>query len=464
MLALVVLSICGILSLFIGFVNKKLLLPFALTASLLGLGALAIEWQGTLPFFSAFNNNMLSMNTAANLFSAVILLSAFFIFPFVKRFAQFHESQAAEYYGIILFSLVGALMMCSYEHLLMLFLGIETLSISAYVLAGCDKRNLLSNEAALKYFLTGSFSTGVFLFGVAMLYGATGSFSLSGIQASIAAGAAETHLLAVGVLLLAVALLFKVSAAPFHFWTPDVYEGAPTVFTAYMSTIVKTASFAAFYKLFAGTFGSIAAEWQPLLMGVSLLTLFVGNVTAVFQNSFKRMLAYSSISHAGYLLLALCALGTHSQYSILFYTLAYSLASIAAFGVLISTLGNHRVETYDDFNGLMERNPFLAVVLAVAMLSLAGIPLTAGFMGKLFVFMNVLEQHTIIILVFAVLMSAVGIYYYFRVLFAAFFKKANPSQSSALSLDASVQWSLAILTLLTLALGIAPGLFSRLFF
>ena len=248
----------------------------------------------------------------------------------------------------------------------MLFVGLEVLSVAMYVLTGTDKRSIRSNEAALKYLLMGSFATGILLFGIALIYGATGSFKLSGIASFTSLSLRyqqPSAMLFAGILMVLAGMLFKVSAAPFHFWTADVYDGAPTLFTAFMSTVVKTAGFAALYKLTSVAFAAGYGYWAYVLAGITVLTLLVGNLTALYQDSFKRMMAYSSISHAGYLLLAVLA-GVHgSQSAILFYSLAYSLATVAAFGVLMVVAENtprdgRPDETYEAFNGLGRREPF----------------------------------------------------------------------------------------------------------
>ena len=455
MLPIVLLSVFGIIVLFLGFSKSKdTLLPATLLFLLVTLIANFADWNNQYLYF----NDMLWGNNASMVFSGIVLLSAFLIVALTGGFADEGEAaQPAEYYGIMLFSLVGAIMMISYENLIILFVGVEILSVSMYVLTGSDKRNLRSNEAALKYFLMGAFATGIMLFGMALMYGATGSFVISDIKGIIAVRAwdQQSQLLYVGLLMLLIGLLFKVSAAPFHFWTPDVYDGAPTIFTAYMSTIVKTAGFAALYRLLEGSLAGLQDYWFATLAAITVLTLFMGNITAVYQNSFKRMMAYSSISHAGYLLIALTSLTAQSQNSILFYSLAYSLSTISAFGVLILVSRQQTSNDYDAFNGLSKKNPFLAFVLAVSMLSLAGIPLTAGFMGKLFVFSNAAEKGMIWLLVVAVLASAVGIYYYFRVLIAAYFKDGD---TPAIRIAPFYRVVLVVVTALTLLLGLFPDL------
>jgi NADH-quinone oxidoreductase subunit N len=469
MSAIISLSLFGILNLFLGFArSRKILLPATLLFLVVAFVLNLRDWNEQYLYF----NQMLRSNNLFINFSGIVLLTAFLVVALTRHFGTDNDVNAhpAEYYAILLFSVVGAMMMIGYENLIMLFIGVEILSVAMYVLTGTDKRNVRSNEAALKYFLMGAFATGILLFGIALIYGATGTFNLAGIGGYVH-GAAQagqiSPMLYVGLLLLLVGMLFKVSAAPFHFWTPDVYEGAPTIFTTFMSTVVKTAGFAAIYKLLAGSFGSVFPFWWQTLTFITLLTLLVGNVTAVYQDSFKRMMAYSSISHAGYLLLAVTAKTAGSQEAILFYSLAYSVATVSAFGVLMLVAERRQVEGRDDesyeaFNGLAKQSPFLAFVLAVSMLSLAGIPLTAGFWGKFFVFAAAVERGMTSLLIVAVLTSAVGIYYYFRVLIAAYLKPTG-ADTRPLVLSPLYRTVLLLTTALTILLGVAPGLINSVF-
>jgi NADH-quinone oxidoreductase subunit N len=347
-------------------------------------------------------------------------------------------------------------MMVSYKNMAMLFIGIEIMSVSLYILAGIRKNNFASNEASLKYFLMGAFSTGFLLFGITLVYGATGSFDLDVINQYLVGNfKAVSPLFYTGLILMFVGLSFKVGAAPFHFWVPDVYEGSPSLIMAFMSTVVKTAGFAAFVRLFAGSFAPLHDFWLPPLMVVVCLTLFLGNVTALFQKSFKRMLAYSSISHVGYILFALVNLTSRSSNDVLFYAAAYTFANIIAFAALILVKQKTGGDTFLSFNGLAKRNPFLAFVLTVAMLSLAGIPLTAGFIGKYVMFLNVMDQYKIYLVAFAILNALVGFYYYFRVIAAMYFK-----EGSEVLLTMPVQYKIvmALSLVLTVFLGIYPSL------
>ncbi|WP_266362114.1 NADH-quinone oxidoreductase subunit N [Tellurirhabdus rosea] len=459
MLPIVLLSVFGIVMLFLGFMKSRaVLLPAALLFLLVALGTSFLDWGHSYLYF----RDMLLVNNQTILFSAITMLSAFMVIALSGDFLQDEAAQPAEYYAIMLFSIVGAIMMIGFENLIMLFVGVEILSVSMYVLTGSDKKNIRSNEAALKYFLMGAFATGIMLFGMALLYGAVGSFTITDITAFVSLSRGGISLLLLmGLMLVLIGMLFKVSAAPFHFWTPDVYDGAPTLFTAFMSTVVKTAGFAALLRLLmAVSATSMYDRWWQIVAGITVLTLLAGNLTAVYQNSFKRMMAYSSISHAGYLLIALAALGQQSNGALAFYSLAYSVATIAAFGILLLVAkqrgkDGQRDETYEAFNGLAKQNPLLAFILAVSMLSLAGIPLTAGFWGKFMVFSTAVEKGMVWMLVVAVLMSAVGIYYYFRVVIAMYFRTG---EVTAIRVAPFYRIVLIVATVLTIVLGLAPGL------
>jgi NADH-quinone oxidoreductase subunit N len=468
MFPIVLLSVFGIVLLFLGFLKSKaILLPATLFFLLVAGAANFLDWNKTYLYFG----DMLRTDNLTMVFTAIILGSAFLVVALSGSFMENEEAQPAEYYGLIMFALVGAVMMVGFQNLIMLFVGVEILSVAMYVLTGSDKRNLRSNEAALKYFLMGAFTTGIMLFGMALLYGATGSFTLAGIAAyAVNPQLGLSLLLYVGLLMLLIGLLFKVSAAPFHFWTPDVYDGAPTVFTAFMSTVVKTAGFAALYRLLSISFVGVYEFWWVIMAVITAITLVIGNVTAVYQNSFKRMMAYSSISHAGYLLIGLASLSAQTKQAIVFYSLAYSVATISAFGVLLLVAQQRGTQTisregatgesFDSFNGLARQNPLLGFAMAVSMLSLAGIPLTAGFWGKFYMFSTAVERGQIWLLVVAVLMSAIGIYYYFRVIIAMYFRDGIVEP---IRVAPFYRYVLLAATILTIGLGIAPGLLQGLF-
>jgi NADH-quinone oxidoreductase subunit N len=347
--------------------------------------------------------------------------------------------------------------MVSYSNLAMLFLGIEVLSISLYVLAGSSFHNVFSNEASFKYFLMGSFATGFLLFGIALIYGVTASFDLRVIATGIAAGTGErTAWLYAGILMLIVGLAFKISAVPFHFWAPDVYEGSPTVITAFMSTIVKIAAFAGFYRLFSTCFTTVHDQWADVVQVIAILTLVVSNVTAVYQHSVKRILAYSSVAHAGYLLISLVGLNNISASAILYYVIAYAVASITAFTVLHNVESENEHPVVDSFNGLAKRNPYMAFCMGIALLSLAGIPPLAGFFAKYYIFTVAFESGYVGLVLLAVVTSLIGIYYYFRIIIAMYLKSTERGAILQVPLRHTV--ILAICVLLSVVFGVFPDL------
>lgn len=442
------------------FKFKKLLYPLVLIGILAAYATNFMEWNNNLniPAFS----NMIRFDNVALAFSGVILVTAFFWFILANDY--FEEDHVTDHFALVLFALVGALILTSFSNMTTLFLGIEILSIPMYVLAASRKRDLASNEAGFKYLIMGSFASGFLLFGIALIYGATGSFDLMAIRAFIShANGGLPIFFYAGVLMVLVAMLFKVSAAPFHFWAPDVYEGSPTVITALMSTIVKTAAFAAFMHLFLVVFGGISETWSMVLAVVIALSLVVSNLTAATQHSVKRMLAYSSISHAAFMLMAILAnnRGWASINAILYYSLAYSIGSIAAFTVLYNVSKNKNNSNIQIFNGLGKRHPFMAACMVVAMLSLAGIPITAGFFAKYFVFSVLIGTPFKWLIIVAILTSAVGVYYYFKVIIAMYLKKDESHQE--VSMETSHVLLLALTTLFTIVLGIVPNYIIEIF-
>ncbi|MFZ4263548.1 NADH-quinone oxidoreductase subunit N [Sphingobacterium sp. HJSM2_6] len=452
--AIITLSLLGILVLYLGlFKAKNALLP----VSILGLvAALAFEVCAWNQVAEPLYKGMVLFDHFALSFSIVCISLTILILFLSKEYFKSISDNIAEYYTLILFSLTGALMVCSYNNFAMLFIGIEIMSVALYILVGIRRRDKNSNEAALKYFLMGAFSTGFLLFGITLMYGATGSFDLLAIkQYVIDNPTAISPLFYAGILLLLVGLCFKVGVAPFHFWTPDVYDGAPILITSFMSTVVKIASFAGFLRLFSTVLIPLNEFWTPILLTVVILTLFVGNISALMQTSFKRMMAYSSISHAGYMLFAILSIGPNSASGILTYSIAYGLASIVAFGSLMLLKKHIGSDQFESFNGLGKTNPGLAFALTIAMLSLAGIPLTAGFIGKFIMFSNVMSDYHTVLLVLAAINAAVSVYYYLRVVVHMYFMKQEHEEVLTLSMNYKVVFFIAVL--LTIILGVFPN-------
>jgi NADH-quinone oxidoreductase subunit N len=448
---IITITVTALVVLYAGlFKAKKALLPLTLVGLLTSLAFVVTAWNTNQTYYG-----MMQMDNFALAFTGLTVLGTLFIFLLTQNYFAANSENIAEYFTLILFALAGIVIMVSYKNMSMLFIGLEIMSVSLYILAGIRKTNFASNEASLKYFLMGAFSTGFLLFGIALIYGATGSFDLDVINQYLVGNyKAVSPLFYPGLILLLIGMCFKIGAAPFHFWVPDVYEGSPTLIMAFMSTVVKVAGFAAFLRLFAGTFAPLHDFWLPPLMGIVCLTLFIGNVTALFQKSFKRMLAYSSVSHAGYLLFSLVTLTASSSNNVLVYVAAYTFASIIAFAVLILVKQKTGDDHFNSFNGLAKRNPLTALVLTVAMLSLAGIPLTAGFIGKYLMFVNVMTNYHVYLVAFAILNALVGFYYYFRVIVAMYFKEGNDTD---LQTPVQYQFVLVLSVLITVFLGVYPS-------
>lgn len=423
-----------------------------------GVGALLVsnilETYGTR-FFHVNTYGLMAFDRFALFFITTMLVSVFIFFLLSAKDMEKVGMNYAEYFALIFFIICGMILSASFKSLLILFLGIEIISIPLYILTGSDKRNLKSNEASLKYFLLGSFSTGVMLMGIALLYGARGTFST---EVSLITVMKPTVLMVAGMLLLLFSMAFKVSAAPFHFWTPDVYDGAPTAFTSFMATIVKAAVFIAFIRLFEDAFGPLRQQWEIWIAVIAAATLLIGNITAVFQQSVKRMLAYSSISQAGFMLLALFAMNTEGTEGLLFYTVAYSFATIGIFAVLDKMSD----QSYEGFNGLATKDPLLAGLLTVFLLSLAGIPLTAGFLAKFYMIkVTLATTGGFWLAIFAILMAAVSVYYYFRVIQAMYFRNGDAAKPVT---SGSFRFTLAALAVVVVLLGIFPNLLLNWFY
>lgn len=449
--ALILSAILGVVMMFSSFLlsSKTTVRNVAIGGMVLLIVANLMEFSG-IKFFEINTRGMIAFERFALVFNTIIFASTLIYLLLSAKDMEKVGVNYAEYFALIFFILCGVTLTASFKSLLILFLGIEIISIPLYILTGSDKRNLKSNEASLKYFLMGSFSTGIMLMGIALVYGAKGTFDTATIDAY--SQAAPSALLLGGMLLLIFSMGFKVSVAPFHFWTPDVYDGAPTVFTSFMATIVKAAVFIGFIRLFDQTFGNLQAQWQLFFAVITAVTLFIGNITAIFQQSVKRMLAYSSISQAGFMLLAVYAMNTDAKEGLLLYTAAYSLATIGIFAVLIK-MSDY---TFEGFNGLAKHHPLLAATTTIFLLSLAGIPLTAGFLSKFYMLKAAMATgKNLWLVIFAVLMAAVSVYYYFRVIQAMYFKDGEPQ---SIQVTSAFKWTLVILAALVIVLGIYPNL------
>ncbi|MCB0764437.1 MAG: NADH-quinone oxidoreductase subunit N [Flavobacteriales bacterium] len=454
MSALILISVLGVLVLYMGlFGNKRALAPVAILGLLATLGLFITGWNIELPMFST----MVRFDEFSTWFNGGMIVITILIFLFGIDYYDRMKEHVAEHYTLMLFSLVGAFLLTSFNNLLVLFLGIEILSIPLYVLAGGKRKSRRSGEAAFKYFLLGSFASGFFLMGIALLYGSAASFDLATVRA-YAAGldTAPDMLFILGLFFTAIGLSFKIAAAPFHFWSPDVYEGAPTLVTSFMATVVKMAAFAAFFRFLQMT--AMPTSLGRALLVMTIATLLIGNIVALRQSQFKRLMAYSSIAHSGFLLLALLSESPLTGRVLFYYTFTYALATVGLFIVLtLAKRSANGDENIRIFRGLFRARPWLAIVTMVLLLSLAGIPLTAGFIAKYQVFLLAIGGGFIKTTLFAVVMALVGIYYYVLVIREAF-TPAEESAPMALVVNPLNWLVLSLCGIAVVVFGVLPGL------
>ena len=452
--ALIISAIMGVVMMFSSVLLKQRssVRAFALAGLFVAIVLNVMEMYG-FHLFKIDVTGMMKFDRFSLFFNTIAMSCTFIFFLLSAKEMEKVGLNYADYFALIFFILCGIILSSSFSSLLIIFLGIEIISIPLYILTGSDKRNLKSNEASLKYFLLGSFSTGLMLMGITLIYGNSGSFSMEVIAESISKPDVKPGILLVaGLLLLMFSMAFKVSAAPFHFWTPDVYDGAPTVFTSFMATIVKAAVFIAFIRLFSYAFANVQETWKLIIAIITALTLFIGNITAVFQQSVKRMLAYSSIAQAGFMLMAVLALNGLATEGILLYSTAYCLSTIGLFAILVKM----KDYTFEGFNGFAKHQPLLAAVAVVFLLSLAGIPLTAGFLAKFYMLNAVIAKGGFLwLVIFAVLMAAISVYYYFRVIQAMYFKEG---EAQAIEVSPLFKWIIGFVAALVIVLGVYPQL------
>jgi NADH-quinone oxidoreductase subunit N len=392
-------------------------------------------------------------------FKGIFLVAAALSVLITDQYMHREECNHGELYPLILLATAGMMLMASGTDLMTIFLGLELLSVSLYVLAGFNRANKKSNEAGLKYLLLGAFATSFLLYGMALTYGATGSTKVAGIAEYIARHGQVTNnpMLLYGMALMAVGFSFKIAAAPFHMWTPDVYEGAPTPMTAFMSVGPKAAGFAAFVRVFTIALPALKPDWTPLLWGLAALTMTVGNVIGLYQNNIKRMLAYSSIAHAGYVLVGFTAGNPEGIAGILFYMLTYAFMNIGAFAIviLIGKKGEKNVEV-KDYAGLAYKHPLLAASMAIFLLSLAGLPPTAGFVGKFYLFSSAIKGGYLWLAIIGVLNSVVSVYYYLRVTIFMYMKRPE-EEFDWLIITPPIVLSLSLAVIGVIVPGVVPG-------
>ena len=375
------------------------------------------------------------------------------------RFLRRQDAETGEFHALLLYSIAGQCLMVAANELIMIFLGLEISSIASYILAGYLRDDKRANESALKYFLLGSFATGFFLYGVAFIYGTTGTVNLTAVHAALTGpNAPSPVIVGVAAALMFVGLAFKVSASPFQVWAPDVYQGAPTPVTAFLSAGPKAAAFAIFFRIFMTAFQPIANGWEPLVWISALLSMTIGNFAALMQPNVKRLLAYSSIAHAGYVMVALTARSDVGTAAAMFYLAAYAFMNVGAFAVVSHLSGKgERYQSVEDFAGLGQKQPLTAAMLSIFLLSLIGVPLTGGFFGKFYIFKAALESHLVWLTVLGLLNSAVAAYYYLRLLVAMYMHEPSDAVTNAEPLSPGLSAALILPALGTLVLGIFPS-------
>jgi NADH-quinone oxidoreductase subunit N len=462
MIPLAALFVTGLIALFAAFAKKsQVVIGIVVVGILTTIGLLVREWNN--PYMNMKYQGII-MDKYAIAFSIITLTLTLLVCLVAYDRYKNRLEHVGDYYSLLVFSACGALCLFSFTDLFMLFLGIEILSIPLYVLAGSKKNDLRSNEAALKYFIMGAFATGILLFGMTLIYGSTASFNVNTISMIASTQEHMPSMFYVGVIMMLCAFCFKVGAAPFHFWSPDVYTGSPTIITSFMATVVKIAAFGAFMKLFFSCFGMATSYWAPTLAVIAGLTMTIANITAVFQDNFKRMLAYSSVAHVGYILMALVA-SNHalSVFNLMFYLVSYSLATLLIFTVYMRVKDHAAHEGVSAFNGLGKSQPWMALAVIIGIVSLAGIPPTAGFFGKYFLFANVFNDYPWLVIV-AILNSTISIYYYFKVVIAMYFTEADGNATPVSCLPTINAVVVVICSLGVISLGVLSGLLGKLLY
>ncbi|MDI1257516.1 MAG: NADH-quinone oxidoreductase subunit N [Flavobacterium sp.] len=440
----------GVLCLLFEILNlTKVIVPIVILGLLGILGLNICDYDHGASFY----NNMVVVDNFSVTFSSLFIVLTIFLIAMSHNFYEHHATKISDYIAIKLFLLSGAVSMVCFGNLAMFFLGIEVLSISLYILAASNRLNLKSNEAGMKYFLMGSFASGIILFGICLIYGAIGSFDMAEIQVAATAADVEEWFY-IGIILLSIGMLFKIAAVPFHFWAPDVYEGSPALTTATMSTLAKVTAMACFFKLAVVMNTNLPETSLTVIVVISMLSMTIGNIMALRQSNVKRMLAFSGISHAGFMLMTLLNTETAAG-NLLYYTSAYSLAGIAAFAVILYVCRDKEHEDIVNFHGLGKTNPLLAVILTCALLSMAGIPIFSGFFAKLVLFSQTIKSGYLVLVIVAVVNSIISVGYYFKLILAMYTKEPNEKRTGT----SYIYYGVAIVAiLLNVVLGLFPSL------
>ncbi len=446
---------CLILVIDLFLTEKNRIITYLLAqATLVGAAIASLGHQFGAPEI-AFDGNFIRDGMGDTL-KVFIYLSAFVVFLYSRPYLQARNLFKGEYYVLGLFGVLGMMVMVSAQSLLTLYLGLELLSLSMYALVAMNRDSTLASEAAMKYFILGALASGMLLYGMSMLYGVTGSLELSEISKQVATLGANDMVLVFGLVFTIVGIAFKLGAVPFHMWVPDVYQGSPTAVTIYIGTAPKIAAFAMVMRLLVDGLEGLHPHWQGMLIILVILSLAIGNITAIAQTNIKRMLAYSTIAHVGYLLLGVLS-GTEAGYaSSMFYTIVYALMSLGGFGmIMLLSRAGFEADRLDDFKGLNERSPWFAFMMLILMFSMAGVPVFLGFWAKLSVLSAVVDAGLVWLAAVAVTFSIIGAFYYLRVVKLMYFDK--PEDDTPIESDIDVRVMLSANSLAILGLGLFPG-------
>ncbi len=456
MYTLLAISLLGIFCLLFEVINlRKIIIPFVSV----GLLSTLIYTYFQVNVNQSYLNNMLVTNKFTVGFSCLFILLTLFIVLLSADYYKQQQHKIADFISIKIFLLAGGIAMVSFGNLAMFFLGLEVLSISLYILAGSNPLSLKSNEAGMKYFIMGSFASGIILFGISLIYGAIGSFDMNVIyEASHSASTVDWFY--IGAILISVGMLFKIAAVPFHFWAPDVYEGSPAIVTLTMSTLAKVIAIATFIKLNRALNGNMRDVYDIMIITIAILSMTVGNIMALKQDNVKRMLAYSGISHAGFMLVSLLNENLYVP-TLFYYTIAYATAGVAVFAVLLYVSKDKDDESMQHFKGFYKRSPILAIVLTGGLLSMAGIPMFAGFFAKFFVFTEAIKSGFPVLVVFGVINSIIAIGYYFKLIKVVYNPNADTQEYNGEKIP-FVYYAVAIAAIgLNLVIGFFPALITR---
>jgi NADH-quinone oxidoreductase subunit N len=444
---LIAISILGILSLLLEIFNaRKAIVP----VTIIGLIAVLAINVTNYNRLGSYYNNMIEVDKFSIVFSTVFIMITIFLIALSHEFYKNQITKISDFVAIKIFLLAGAVTMVYFGNLSMFFLGIEVLSISLYILAASNRLNLKSNEAGMKYFLMGSFASGIILFGICLIYGATGSFDLDTITAVIH-NQSYPQWYFIGIILLLIGMLFKIASVPFHFWAPDVYEGAPGLTTATMSSLTKVVAMASLFKLVTALLPFKTYSFEMIIVIVAIASMVIGNIMALRQNNVKRMFAFSGISHAGFMVSSLL-FNNGGSGVLLYYVAAYAVAGISFFAIILYVTKDKENETIDSFNGFGKTHPLLAGILSASLLSMAGIPILSGFFAKFFLLNQLVQSGWMIVVIVGIISSIISVGYYFKIILAMYTKESEMTLQN-------VPVIYQIVAILAIILNITLGLF-----